>query len=1088
MPYRVLTADSPSPRLTLSVPLRTIGSMSGVTGGWVPYGRDAAAALAGAIRQAKASEALAPVTVVVASNQVGVSVRRQLASGALGPTSGAGPGLVGVSFATPYRLAELLGAAELAAQGRRPVSTPVLSAAVRSVLGVDAGVFAPVAAHPATEAALVSAYRELRDLSDEALDAVARQGSRTSEVVRVYQATRARLVGAWYDEEDLMAAATGVAGAGTGADGVGSVVVYLPQRLTGHAVALLRAVGAHGGLTVLAGTTGNARADAEVSRSASQLGLVDAPPGSELLPATVTRNRTRIITASDADDEVRAAVRTVVDAAREGTSLDRMAVLHASPEPYGRLLHDHLDSAGVARNGAAEVSLAGRLASRVLLGLLSLPATGYRRQDVFAWVTGAPLLVDGVPVPTSAWERISRTAGVVGGRAHWDELLANLARRLDDAADAAEARASSAEQDDEQEPSWRAERDRADAARARSLRQFVLGLVDRLAAATAPAPWAERVAWAKTLLADVLGDHDLRLRWPEAERRAADRLDLALDRLIVLGEMEGPVSIDVFTRTLEVELESDLGRVGRFGEGILVGPVSMGVGVDLDRVIVVGMAEGTFPVTVRDDSLLPDDDREAGDGELPLRRNHVDRLHHQFLALLGGARAQTLCVPKGDLRRSRDRVPSRWVLDVASDLMGHTIWSSELADTIAPWITHVASFDAGLRTAVPATAQEHRLRRVLHEAPAQSALHGLAATLDSTWAAGVAAVDARASASLTRFDGNLDGFAIPSPIDSGTTSTRLEVWARCPHRYLLQYVLRIDPVEQPEDALMITPIDRGNLVHGALEKFLGEVLAEGRAPDPAQSWSRLDHERLNEITSKLCDQYEQEGLTGRTLFWRRDRRALLAEMTRFLLADDARRAATASRPIAAELGFGLGGSPPVELTLADGRTVALRGRADRVDRSDDGTLHVLDYKTGSARKYQGLDAGDPHQGGRHLQLVVYAGAARLALGQPDAPVRSEYWFTSAKEKFKRLGYVVTDEIFASVGDALATIVVGIEAGLFPSHPQPHNSSPFPECVWCDPDNLGTGDLRRDWDRKLADPTMGPYLALIDPVDEAEEAS
>ena len=61
--------------------------------------------------------------------------------------------------------------------------------------------------------------------------------------------------------------------------------------------------------------------------------------------------------ASDADDEVRGAVRTVIDAVRDGTSLDRIAVLHASVEPYGRLLHDHLSAAGVATNGSAAQSV-----------------------------------------------------------------------------------------------------------------------------------------------------------------------------------------------------------------------------------------------------------------------------------------------------------------------------------------------------------------------------------------------------------------------------------------------------------------------------------------------------------------------------------------------------------------------------------------------------------------------------------------------------------------------------------------------------------------------------------------------------------
>lgn len=1073
-----------------------------VSGRWVRYGHDAAMALRTGITDAKGAEPLAPVTVVVSSNQVGVSVRRQLASGTLGPVCGAGPGLIGVTFVTPYRLAELLGASRLAAEGRRPVSTPIVAAAVRRALTAEPGVFGPVAAHPATEAALVSSYRELRDLTDGAVTSLAAASRRAREVVRVCRAARAVLQAGWYDEEDLMAAAAAVASGGMASTArsmgdIGTVIVYLPQRLNRHGAALLRAVGAAGSLTVLAGTTGVVRADAEVTRSVERLDVAlpsasaEAVSTSVVSTSVVSTGTTRIITASDADDEVRAAVREVVDAVRAGTSLDRIAVLHASPEPYGRLLHDHLDAAGVASNGAAEVPLAGRLASRALLGLLDLPATGYRRQDVFAWLTGAPVLHDGRSAPTTAWERISRSAGVVGGRKDWDELLAEHADRLDAGA-VESARADEAGADGDR-PAGRADRLRHDAARARSLRAFVVGLVDRMEAAAAETrPWGERVRWAKVLLGDLLGGAARRGRWPEAERRAADRLELALDRLGALDAIEGATELDVFNRTLAVELESDLGRTGRFGEGVLVGPVTMGAGVDLDLVIVVGMAEGTFPSTLRDDSLLPDDERETTRGELALRSGHVDRLHHQFLAAISGAGSQVLCVPRGDLRRSRDRVPSRWVLDVATVLAGARWWSRDLLDANVSWVTHIESFDAGLRRdGPPGTAQEHRLRALLASAPPRRGLLAAAASVDATLAAGVDALDGRSSTDLTRFDGNLAGLAVPSPARHGTSATRLEAWAKCPHAYLLAHVLRIEPLEVPEDALQITPLDRGNLVHVVLEAFVEEVLAEGRVPDPATAWADGDRRRLAEIAADACDDYHRRGLTGREIFWERDRRRILDDLERFLVEDDRHRRATGTRPVAAELPFGYLGAPPVLFPLADGRTVPVRGKADRVDQGDDGTLHVVDYKTGKTKSYKGLSAEDPHQAGRRLQLAVYSQAARQHVldtsGGPVGPVRAEYWFTSTSGGFKRIGYAVTDDVLASVGQATSTIVDGIESGLFPPHPGPHTTWTRPDCRYCDPDGLGTAELLRHWDRKVDDPVMASYLALVATGADAGEA-
>ena len=185
--------------------------------------------------------------------------------------------------------------------------------------------------------------------------------------------------------------------------------------------------------------------------------------------------------------------------------------------------------------------------------------------------------------------------------------------------------------------------------------------------------------------------------------------------------------------------------------------------------------------------------------------------------------------------------------------------------------------------------------------------------------------------------------------------------------------------------------------------------------------------------------------------------------------------------LAGGMGSRLGRELPKPLTeLSDGRTIALRGKADRVDRATDGTLHVLDYKTGGTTAYRGLSAEDPHQGGRRLQLAVYAQAARQHTAEPDAPVRAEYWFTSAKGRFAKLGYEVDAELLSQVSDATTTIVNSIESGLFAPHPKPHDTSPFIECHACDPDGLGTTEVLRHWERKLEAPPLQPYLELIAP--------
>jgi hypothetical protein len=239
---------------------------------------------------------------------------------------------------------------------------------------------------------------------------------------------------------------------------------------------------------------------------------------------------------------------------------------------------------------------------------------------------------------------------------------------------------------------------------------------------------------------------------------------------------------------------------------------------------------------------------------------------------------------------------------------------------------------------------------------------------------------------------------------------------------------------------------------------------------------------MRQLAERVCDDYEARGLTGRPVFWRRERAQLLALADRFLAEDDTHRRLDHSTPVAAELRFGYGdeadGVGPVLMQLADGRTLRFRGSADRVDLGDDGTIHVVDYKTGKADDFRRLGPENPDERGTKLQLPVYGMAARRFVGRPDAPVQARYWFISDREGFRRIGYEVDDQVLARVGATLATIVDGIERGAFPARPDA-TGIPWVTCSYCDPDGLGVADLRRDWERKRSHPAIAAYGELAE---------
>ena len=268
----------------------------------------------------------------------------------------------------------------LAAQGRRPASAAVLAAAVRQVLQTPAaGVFGEVSDHLATERALVDAHRTLRDLNERELGALAKSSARAADVEAISRQVQRRLVaGGFHDERDLLTEATRLLGggkqsvaaesadprermwrgaigpaAGSSAQsdspgavdvaGLGRVVLYLPQRLGSAALDLLVA------LTSAAGGSqpwpAAAATPMATPRWPPTCAILRVPqPGS--LPRPRRPRRPRIIAVPDADEEVRTALRGVVEAMRRGVPLERMAVLYGRNDPYARLLVDQLQAAG----------------------------------------------------------------------------------------------------------------------------------------------------------------------------------------------------------------------------------------------------------------------------------------------------------------------------------------------------------------------------------------------------------------------------------------------------------------------------------------------------------------------------------------------------------------------------------------------------------------------------------------------------------------------------------------------------------------------------------------------------------------------
>ncbi|MGK7866986.1 double-strand break repair protein AddB [Falsiroseomonas sp. E2-1-a20] len=184
---------------------------------------------------------------------------------------------------------------------------------------------------------------------------------------------------------------------------------------------------------------------------------------------------------------------------------------------------------------------------------------------------------------------------------------------------------------------------------------------------------------------------------------------------------------------------------------------------------------------------------------------------------------------------------------------------------------------------------------------------------------------------------------------------------------------RLDPLDADVGAL-----DYGIIVHGALAGFIAELSAvPGGWPgeDAAlEAWGRAAAEAL-------AAQGPRPALAA---FWR----PRLARIGAFVVAQEGEMRAT--------------GQIAQSFTETDGRldlvrpggTVTLKARADRIDRLGDGTLAILDYKTGTLPRPDELGVGRAPQ----LPLEAAIAAAGAFAGVPPATVRAlTYWKLSGGE-------------------------------------------------------------------------------------------
>ena len=1032
-------------------------------------GAAAVDALAERLRDLRGGDALGRATVVCSSPVMAIGLRR-----ALGHRPG---GIAGVGFTTVDDLVRRLARPELAARALRPARKVEVAAAIRAELQANPGRFGRVADHRTTEDRLVAFGEELVGLPPEVVQRLSAAATGLSgDALRVVTAAADRMGRACGGDRLIELALDALDRLQPAA--LGPIVLFFPEPLRPLEGRMVQALARRPDCEVLVGLTGLAATDErhlgrlagwsiQVTAGGRRHGGGDGPQ-----PAT-------LLEVPDPEEEVRAALRELTAHAAAGVPLTDMAVLHAVDEPYAQLLVDHLEASGLPYCGPGHRRLAASLAGRTLRRLLGLATRGLEREAVMTLLSAAPI-DDGTgrEVPAAAWDRLSRQAGVIDGE-HWIPRLAELAGGTDDEG-------------------------------SKKTTVALAGFVEELARQLQPPPertWTAWSGWAVALLdryllvgagpeasggsdgsggsgPDGFGPDGDRTGgshrpdgdgfgpdgdgpgptvapppWPPAELDALDRLRGLLAKLAHLDELGQPPTLDTFEASVVNELAGAVIPGRPFGSGVYVGSVHSVCGLGFERITVLGLTEGVFPRTPREDSLLPDQLRAAGRGMLIEKSAVTDAdVRAVALAVAASRRPALLLTARGDLRSNRSRSWPR----VLSGLVGNR----QSLDS-----HHQGLVDHGRPAGVDELGLRSLIAHVDNDDPVQT--HALAAS-DPVLAANLQRIGNRRRDEMTRHAGRVPAGRF-DPTERLLSPTALETYASCPRKYLFQRVLRLGEDERPERIDEITARDRGTLVHRVLERFVADALADDDVPAPGEPWSVERRAHLFDLLDQEVKSAETRGVTGGQVKTKLLRRALYDELLDFLDRDDSLRAERRSTPFAAEYSFGFDDSPALEGLWA-GRRMQLRGSVDRVDLTDDGGLLVIDYKGGSRRPFEGM-ADNPLNDGRRLQLPLYARAVAERLGRQGQRT-GLYWLTKVDE-IKEM--VLDDELESALEDAVGAALDGIGDGVFPGVPGEVVGWPrlsFENCRYCDFDRICPTDRQSEWERIRGDSALTPIDLLL----------
>jgi len=413
---------------------------------------------------------------------------------------------------------------------------------------------------------------------------------------------------------------------------------------------------------------------------------------------------------------------------------------------------------------------------------------------------------------------------------------------------------------------------------------------------------------------------------------------------------------------------------------------------------IVGMDSAKFPDSAHDGSILLDAEKK-NTGRISPNKEKGKESRYKILQLLASLEGKIiLSYSRFDTQDNRELAPSSLMLQ---------LYRLKTGDKQKDYSDFYSSFQdtSGF---VPGKPQE-----ILDSADwfLYSARHNfldIAPLFEHLYPAlseGFYATRQREKEELNWFNGKvkIDPKQVDPRLNRGlvVSSSRLELIAFCPYLYFLKYILKIKlPQEMIEDpGVWLDPSEKGILFHQIFEKFykkLKGISPPGTFVSPSYTnyWRILEDIALSQLKQK-----RKRLAPPNDLVYQHESKEILDSCRFFLHCEEKKY--KGEIPTYLEFAFGTRDNQneelgkkikAVELSLPGGKSISFQGKIDRIDKLDEDTYRIIDYKTGTPYKFS---RSKYFQNGKQIQHALYALSLKKILAKAGI---------SAFPKIQKAGY------------------------------------------------------------------------------------